>query len=147
MLETLLGRPFFLNRHRKAPLLKEREAFLHYLQQEGTSRAALRNLSQELLSVVCLLKCTRCGMWRWRRSSEQRSAGLASNGRTRRRIPMATLLPPLYAAKKWLRFHAAQVAKHVAQRPAQEFLFFSLLLQFTSCGGDLGSSRFDNAVR
>ncbi len=28
-----------------------------------------------------------------------------------------------------------------------EFLFFSLLLQFTSCGGDLGSSRLDNVVR
>jgi hypothetical protein len=25
--------------------------------------------------------------------------------------------------------------------------FFSLLLQFTSCGGDLGSSRLDNVVR
>ena len=29
---------------------------------------------------------------------------------------------------------AAQVAKHVAQRPDHEFLFFSLLLQFNSCG-------------
>ena len=28
-----------------------------------------------------------------------------------------------------------------------EFLFFSLLLQFTSCGGDLGSSCLDNVVR
>lgn len=28
MLETLLERPFFLNRHREAPLLKEREVFL-----------------------------------------------------------------------------------------------------------------------
>jgi hypothetical protein len=44
--------------------------------------------------------------------------------------------------------NAAQVAKHVAQRPDRdEFLFFSLLLQFTSCGGDLGSSRLDNVVR
>jgi len=42
---------------------------------------------------------------------------------------------------------AAQVAKHVAQRPDRESLFFSLLLQFTSCGGDLGSSRLDNVVR
>ncbi len=41
----------------------------------------------------------------------------------------------------------AQVAKHVAQRPDRESLFFSLLLQFTSCGGDLGSSCLDNVVR
>jgi len=42
---------------------------------------------------------------------------------------------------------AAQVAKHVAQRPDRESLFFSLLLQFTSCGGDLGSFRLDNVAR
>ena len=40
MLETLLERPFFLNRHREAPLLKEREVFFGHLQQ-GTSRVAL----------------------------------------------------------------------------------------------------------
>jgi len=34
------GMPFSLNRHREAPLLKEREAFLLHLQLQGTSRAA-----------------------------------------------------------------------------------------------------------
>jgi hypothetical protein len=58
MLETLLERPFFLNRHQTAPLLKEREVFLTQLQQQGTSRKALRNLSGELLQVVRLLKLT-----------------------------------------------------------------------------------------
>jgi hypothetical protein len=56
MLETLLERPFFLNRHQKAPLLKEREVFLWHLQQQGTSRVALRNLSGELIHVVRLLR-------------------------------------------------------------------------------------------
>jgi hypothetical protein len=42
---------------------------------------------------------------------------------------------------------AAQVAKHVAPPPDREFLFFSLMLQFTSCGGNLGSSHLDNVVR
>ena len=56
MLETLLERPFFLNRHREAPLLKEREVFLRHLKQQGTSRAALRNLSGELINVVRLLR-------------------------------------------------------------------------------------------
>jgi len=32
-------------------------------------------------------------------------------------------------------------------RPGHESLCFSLLLQFTSCGGDLGSSCLDNVVR
>lgn len=42
MLETLLERPFFLKRHHDAPLLEERQSFLHHLQQQGTSRVALR---------------------------------------------------------------------------------------------------------
>jgi hypothetical protein len=41
---------------------------------------------------------------------------------------------------------AAQVAKDVAQRADYNFVFFSLLLQFTSCGA-LRSSSFDNVVR
>jgi hypothetical protein len=58
MLDAFLEHPFFLNRHRQAPLLKERESFLNYLQQQGTSRRSLRNLSAELLQVVRLLKLT-----------------------------------------------------------------------------------------
>jgi hypothetical protein len=38
MLDTLLELPFALNRHRDAPLLDERLAFLRYLQERGTSR-------------------------------------------------------------------------------------------------------------
>jgi hypothetical protein len=56
MLETLLERPSSLGRHREAPLRKEREEFLRRLQQQGTSRAALRNLSGELIHVVRLLR-------------------------------------------------------------------------------------------
>jgi hypothetical protein len=41
MLETLLERPFFLNRHREAPLLKEPEVFLRHLQ------------SKELVVLLC----------------------------------------------------------------------------------------------
>jgi integrase/recombinase XerD len=52
MLDTFLEHPFFLNRYRQAPLLKERESFLSHLQQQGTSRKALRNLSGQLLQVV-----------------------------------------------------------------------------------------------
>ena len=59
MLKTLLERPSALKRHREAPLLKEREEFLRRLQQQGTSRAALRNLSGELIHVVRLLRFKR----------------------------------------------------------------------------------------
>ena len=56
--KSFLEHPFFLNRHRQAPLLKERESFLSHLQQQGTSRKALRNVSGELLPVMPLLKLT-----------------------------------------------------------------------------------------
>ena len=56
MLETLLEHPFFLNRHRDAPLLNEREVFHRHLQQQGTSRVALWNLSGELIHVLRLLQ-------------------------------------------------------------------------------------------
>ncbi len=59
MLDAFLEHPFFLNRHRQAPLLKERVSFLNHLQQRGTSRKAPRNLSAELLQVVRLLKLTK----------------------------------------------------------------------------------------
>ena len=56
MLETILERPSTLKRHRDVPLLKEREEFLQRLHQQGTSRAALRNLASELIHVVRLLR-------------------------------------------------------------------------------------------
>jgi site-specific recombinase XerD len=106
MLETLLEHSFFLNRHREAPLLKEREVFLEHLQQQGTSRAALRNLSGELIHVVCLLRLEKLrevgpeeihsAAQRW--SYQQRSNPKAhSYGNTTSFF--------IYAAKKWLRFH------------------------------------------
>lgn len=106
MLETLLEHSFFLNRHREAPLLKEREVFLGHLQQQGTSRAALRNLSGELIHVVCLLRLEKLrdvgpeeihnAAQRW--SHQQRSNPKAhSYGNTTSFF--------IYAAKKWLRFH------------------------------------------
>lgn len=106
MLETLLERTFFLSRHQKAPLLKEREVFVRHLQQQGTSRAALRNLSGELIHVVRFLRLEKlCDIsqeeiqqaaQRW--ACQQRSNPKAhSYGNT------ASFF--IYAAKKWLRFH------------------------------------------
>lgn len=106
MLDAFLEHPFFLNRHRQAPLLKERESFLSHLQQQGTSRKALRNLSAELLQVVRLLKLT-----------EMRDVSLEEIQRAARCWARQQHLNPkahsygnsassfMYAAKKWLRFH------------------------------------------
>jgi integrase/recombinase XerD len=106
MLDALLEHPFFLNRHRQAPLLKERESFLDQLQKQGTSRKALRNLSGQLLNVVRLLHL-----------SEMRDVSLEeiihaarSWSRQQRANPRAhsygnSASSFIYAAKKWLRFH------------------------------------------
>jgi site-specific recombinase XerD len=61
MLKTLLKleRPFSISRHQEAPLLHEREAFLEHLRQQGTSLAAMRSVSWQLLNVIRLLKLNR----------------------------------------------------------------------------------------
>ena len=61
MLRTLLRieRTFYADRQEAAPLLKEREAFLEHLLQQGTSLAAARGVSWQLLNVIRLLRLTR----------------------------------------------------------------------------------------
>ena len=53
MLRTLLQieRSFYADRQEVAPLLKERQAFLEHLLQQGTSPAAARGVSWQLLNV------------------------------------------------------------------------------------------------
>ena len=106
MLEEFLEHPFFLNRHRQAPLLKERESFLSHLQQQGTSRKALRNLSGELLPVMRLLKLTEMRDV----SLEEIQRAALCWAREQRTNPKAQSYGNsasffVYAAKKWLRFH------------------------------------------
>ncbi len=106
MLDAFLEHPFFLNRHRQAPLLKERESFLNHLQQQGTSRKALRNLSAELLQVVRLLKLTEMRDV----SLEEIQRAASCWARQQRTNPKAHSYGNsasffTYAAKKWLGFH------------------------------------------
>ncbi len=106
MLDAFLKHPFFLNRHRQAPLLKERESFLNHMQQQGTSRKALRNLSGELLQVVRFLKLTEMRDV----SLEEIQQAAQCWARQQRTSPKARSYGNserffAYAAKKWLRFH------------------------------------------
>jgi site-specific recombinase XerD len=106
MLEEFLEHPFFLNRHRQAPLLKERESFLSHLQQQGTSRKALRNLSGELLQVVRLLKLTEMrdvSLAEIRQAAQCWARQQRANPRAHSYGNSASFFT--YAAKKWLRFH------------------------------------------
>ena len=106
MLDAFLEHPFFLNRHRQAPLLKERESFLNHLQQQGTSRKALRNLSAELLQVVRLLKLNEMrdvSLEEIRRAAQCWTREQRTNPKAHSYGNSARFFA--YAAKKWLRFH------------------------------------------
>lgn len=106
MLDAFLEHPFFLNRHRQAPLLKERDLFLDHLQKQLTSRKALRNLSGQLLNVVRLLQLNEMRDV----SLEEIGRAAGSWARQQRANPRAhsydnSASSFIYAAKKWLRFH------------------------------------------
>lgn len=106
MLEEFLEHPFFLNRHRQAPLLKERESFLSHLRQQGTSPKALRNLSGELLPVMRLLKLTELrdvSLEEIQRAAQRWARQQQSNPKAHSYGNTASFF--VYAAKKWLRFH------------------------------------------
>jgi len=106
MLETLHQVPFFLNRHREAPLLKERDVFLSHLQQQGTSRGALLSLSNELLHVIRLLRLDKVrdvSLAEIRRAADRFVREEQSNPRARSYRHTGSFF--IYAAKKWLRFH------------------------------------------
>ena len=107
MLQTLLKleRSFSISRHQEAPLLHEREVFLEHLRQQGTSLAAMRSVSWQLLNIIRLLKLNRLrdvsldeiqdAAQRW---AEQQK----SNPRARSYDYTASYF--IYVAKKWLRF-------------------------------------------
>src|ERR1700722_16745897 len=56
MFEMYFTMPDAIRRHRAAPLAKEREAFLHYLSENGTRRPNLRVVAADLLTIVDVLK-------------------------------------------------------------------------------------------
>jgi integrase/recombinase XerD len=104
MLDTLFLRSSALERHRDAPLLRERELYLCHLESQGRSRQKLRDAASYLLQIVQRLKLTRMraisleelrvAADHWRRRSEQPRAG----GQLGRSIF-------LRHAKGWFRFH------------------------------------------
>jgi integrase/recombinase XerD len=105
MLTTLLERPSALKRYREAPLLKEREEFLRRLQQQGTSRAALRNLSGELIHVVRLLRLRELrdvSPEEIHRAAKRFARQQLSNPKAHSYVRAASYFA--YVAKKWLRF-------------------------------------------
>lgn len=107
MLRTLLRieRSFYADRQEAAPLIQEREAFLEHLFQQGTSLAAVRGVSWQLLNVIRLLQLAELrDVWideikeaaqRWER--QQRTNSFAHSYKHSGSFF-------IFVAKKWLRF-------------------------------------------
>jgi len=110
MLRTLLRmqEPYYIARQEAAPLLREREAFLEHLFRQGTSLAAARCVSWQLLNVIRLLKLNRLrGVW-----IEEIEAAAKKWTRQQRSNPNIRSYKHtesyfIYVAKKWLRFAGA----------------------------------------
>ena len=126
MLETLLERPFALNRHREAPLLEERLAFLRHLQELGTSRAALRNVSGQLLHIVRLLQLETLrdvSAGEIKEAARRWAEQQLLNARARSYARTESYFE--YVAKKWLRFAGRLKSRprftHMVRRHIEDF--------------------------
>jgi len=107
MLRTLLRieRSFYADLQEAAPLIQEREAFLEHLLQQGTSLAAARGVSWQLLNVIRLLQLTElrdvwideikeaAQRWEWQQRTNSFAHSYKHSGSFF-----------IYVAKKWLRF-------------------------------------------
>jgi hypothetical protein len=97
--------PFYIARQEEAPLLREREAFLGHLLRQGTSLAAARGVSWQLLNVIQLLKLTELrDVW-----LDEIEKAAQSWARQQQANPLAHSYKHsasffTYVAKKWLRF-------------------------------------------
>jgi integrase/recombinase XerD len=132
MLEDLSKHPFFLNRHRQAPFLKEREEFLRHLQQQGTSRKALLNLAGMLLHVMRVLKLNQMrdvSLEEIRRAARRWTQQQRSNPRAHSYGNSASSF--IYAAKKWLRFNG-----RLALTTPSRMRFADELTSFAACMTD-----------
>jgi site-specific recombinase XerD len=119
MLRTLLRieRTLYAERQEAAPLLREREAFLEHLLQQGTSLAAARGVSWQLLNVIRLLRLTRLrnvGIDEIERAAHRWARRQRSDSGVQSCRHSASYF--IYVAKKWLRF-AGVLKEATVRRP------------------------------
>ncbi len=112
-------------KHRLAPLLREREEFLAHLQRRGNSRGSLRGYASRLNQIVRFLKLKR--MRRVRPGEIKIAARRWANYRgPHRHISAGPWSEPrfVFLARKWLRFHGKLVL------PCREFVSSDKLKEY-----------------
>lgn len=121
MLERIIKRKFYLQKHLDAPLLKEREDYLKQIEAEGRSRIYLLSIADYLLRTVELLHLS---------------------DDTLVRIPLADIS---HAADKW----ASTIKNHPMKRkstPSSKSKFMRLALDWLEKIGRLDARYTDNGI-
>jgi integrase/recombinase XerD len=124
MFETIFA-PYAAHRHRSAPLLREREEFLTYLQRRGTGSGCLRVYASRLNQIVRFLKLKRP---RCVRPSEIKNAARrwAHYRGKHRHLAAGPWSEPtfIWLAKRWFRFHGSLIV------PCRRFAFTDELKKY-----------------
>jgi hypothetical protein len=98
------------NKHRLAPLLREREEFLAYLQSRGTGRCCLRTYSSRLNQIIRFLKLKRMRPVRPHEITIAARQWAKYQGEFRHLAAGPWSVPTfVWLAKRWLRFHGKLV--------------------------------------
>ncbi len=106
------------NKHRLAPLLREREEFLAYLQSRGTGRGSLRIYSSRLNQIIRFLKLKRMRRVRPHEITIAARQWAKYQGEFRHLAAGPWSAPTfVWLAKRWLRFHGKLVL------PSPRFVF------------------------
>jgi integrase/recombinase XerD len=121
MFDELYEAPFFLTRHKQAPLLDDRTRFLTHLSEQGTSRHSLRNVASTLLVVIRQLALQPSG--KVSLTEIKKAATRPDKQRRLRKLANTTSQNYfIYVAKKWLRFLGRLREPHLPAPPFHKLL-------------------------
>lgn len=62
MLEQIIKRAYYLNRHLEAPFLKERQNYLTYYANKGLCRSSLKSIADYMLRIIQFLRLKKSGL-------------------------------------------------------------------------------------
>jgi integrase/recombinase XerD len=123
MIEAFLEEPLALSRHRKAPLLTEREQFLSHLLGQGTSRRRVRSVAAYLIHIVRIMELTSLRGVEFEEIKKAAECWANYRGPHRRKqAGKASAYCFSYVAKKWLRFHGRLIVARAAPNPFSELI-------------------------
>src|SRR5438093_5159683 len=122
MFDQLYEAPFFLTRHKQAPLLDDRSRFLTHLSEQGTSRHSLRNVASALLVVIRQLDLKPSGQVSLIEIQKAATRPDKQRGMRKPANTMSSRNYFIYVAKRWLRFLGRLQEPQVPTQPFHKLL-------------------------